>query len=167
MSLKRFGLVFLAGILAFGIAGCGDAVARHEEDGLIGDYRNRNEEEVKKIQLILMYSGFDLGYVDGGIGPDTRSAIVKFQKSHDLKASGHIDKRTWKEIYRIEEASGPFHAGRIQRALVRAGFYSGHVDGVIGAKTRRALRDYQKSRGLTKTGTINPETWTELKNIFR
>ena len=42
----------------------------------------------------------------------------------------------------------------VQRALARAGYYDGAIDGEMGADTRRALRRYQSDRGLPVTGTI-------------
>ena len=42
----------------------------------------------------------------------------------------------------------------VQRALAREGYYDGAVDGVMGAGTRRALRNYQRDHGLDVTGGI-------------
>jgi hypothetical protein len=42
----------------------------------------------------------------------------------------------------------------VQRALAREGYYDGAVDGVTGAGTRRALRNYQRDHGLDVTGGI-------------
>ena len=40
----------------------------------------------------------------------------------------------------------------LQRALARAGYYAGPVDGVVGAATRRAVRAYQLAAGLPADG---------------
>jgi len=40
----------------------------------------------------------------------------------------------------------------LQERLTAAGFDTGGADGVIGANTTRAIRDYQASRGLPVTG---------------
>lgn len=46
----------------------------------------------------------------------------------------------------------------IENRLRSSGFDSGRADGVFDDKTRKAIRKYQKSRGLTETGYIDPST---------
>lgn len=53
-----------------------------------------------------------------------------------------------------------------QKALKNAGFYAGAVDGVIGPKTRRAIEDFQKAKGLKVDGKIGPKTWAELEKYL-
>jgi peptidoglycan hydrolase-like protein with peptidoglycan-binding domain len=48
---------------------------------------------VMKVQHALNMHGAHLK-VDGNWGPMTKKALVAFQKSHGLKASGHMDKAT-------------------------------------------------------------------------
>ena len=43
----------------------------------------------------------------------------------------------------------------IQRELARLGYYRGNIDGVIGRRTREAIRYYQLDNGLAVTGAIN------------
>ena len=51
----------------------------------------------------------------------------------------------------------------IQKALTQAGFYHGAIDGVIGKKTRAAIREFQTENGLTVDGVCGPKTWEKLK----
>ncbi|SMX30134.1 Membrane-bound lytic murein transglycosylase B precursor [Pelagimonas phthalicica] len=44
----------------------------------------------------------------------------------------------------------------LQRGLTRAGFDAGRPDGVIGKKTKAAIRGFEKARGLPVTGTPSP-----------
>jgi len=53
----------------------------------------------------------------------------------------------------------------MQRALLRAGFNPGPIDGIIGSKTKAAIRRYQKAKGLA-TGAITLETLRSL-GIYR
>lgn len=46
----------------------------------------------------------------------------------------------------------------VQRALARRGYYSGPIDGVIGAGSRAAIRAFQADHGLAATGEINGPT---------
>ena len=50
-----------------------------------------------------------------------------------------------------------------QRALTALGFDPGGADGVVGMGTRKALRDWQKARGLTADGYLSPDMVTRLK----
>lgn len=60
--------------------------------------------------------------------------------------------------------SGPYKptATEIQTALKNAGFYAGSVDGKIGAKTKKAITEFQKANGLTGDGKVGPKTWSLL-----
>ena len=50
----------------------------------------------------------------------------------------------------------------IQRILKDAHFDPGHVDGVMGSRTRKAIRDFQKEKGFWPSGKIDSKTWLEL-----
>lgn len=52
------------------------------------------ELSVEQIQGYLTIEGFDVGGVDGKMGPKTRRAIREFQKSKGLKADGIVGKNT-------------------------------------------------------------------------
>jgi peptidoglycan hydrolase-like protein with peptidoglycan-binding domain len=49
-----------------------------------------------------------------------------------------------------------------QVALRDAGFDPGEIDGVMGRKTRAALREFQASQGLPQTGRLDETTRREL-----
>lgn len=49
-----------------------------------------------------------------------------------------------------------------QMALRDAGFDPGSIDGVMGRKTRAALREFQASQGLPKTGRLDATTRQQL-----
>ncbi len=52
------------------------------------------ELSVEQIQGYLTIEGFDVGGIDGKMGPKTRRAIREFQKSKGLKADGIVGKNT-------------------------------------------------------------------------
>lgn len=54
----------------------------------------------------------------------------------------------------------------IQKALKAAGFYAGTVDGKIGPKTKKALIDFQRAKGLKADGKVGTKTWTELEKYL-
>jgi len=47
---------------------------------------------------------------------------------------------------------------KVQQALMDKGFDPGPIDGVMGAKTRKALADFQSTNNLTASGQIDPQT---------
>ena len=62
-------------------------------------------DDIKFIQWRLLAEGIDIGPdgVDGYYGPDTRIAIIEFQKRNRLLKSGVVDKATWKALRKEEE----------------------------------------------------------------
>ena len=62
-------------------------------------------------------------------------------------------------------ASPPSVASRVQQAQARlkaAGFDPGPPDGTLGPKTREALRQYQRTKGLPATGELDAQTLDAL-----
>src|SRR5690606_20426071 len=60
------------------------------------------------------------------------------------------------------EANTKENVKDVQSALSAHGLAVGSIDGVIGPKTRAALRDFQADNGLAVTGSINQETIQKL-----
>ena len=54
----------------------------------------------------------------------------------------------------------------IQLALRSAGFNPGPVDGLMGQRTRTAVRDFQVAHGLSSDGKIGPKTWSKLETFL-
>ena len=63
-------------------------------------------------------------------------------------------------VTQIDKPSSPTE---VQKALTEAGHYKGTVDGIIGAKTRAAIRSFQEENGLKADGLVGPKTWEKLK----
>jgi len=56
---------------------------------------------------------------------------------------------------------------QIQAALKKAGFYKGEIDGEEGPQAKRAIKAFQKARGLNPDGVAGPKTWEELKKYLK
>ncbi len=70
------------------------------------------------------------------------------------------------------ELSGPVSTDKpnnkdIQQALKNAGVYTGPVDGSIGPKSKKAIRDFQTQSGLSPDGKVGARTWKKLSSYLR
>ncbi len=50
----------------------------------------------------------------------------------------------------------------VQTKLKRWGYYKGSVDGIYGAKTKQAVKDFQRKNGLAVDGIVGPKTAAAL-----
>ena len=55
---------------------------------------NLTREQIQKAQTLLNEKGFNVGDVDGVLGPRTRRAVMAFQRQRGLEPSGQIDQQT-------------------------------------------------------------------------
>ena len=55
-------------------------------------------EAVMDLQTALAGLGLFETKIDGVFGPITRRAVIKFQRSHQLKADGVVGPKTWADI---------------------------------------------------------------------
>lgn len=51
---------------------------------------------------------------------------------------------------------------RIQTALKNAGHYTGGIDGKIGPQTKQAIKEFQRTHGLSVDGKVGSKTWAQL-----
>ena len=54
-----------------------------------------------------------------------------------------------------------------QAALKKIGFYKGDIDGKMGLQTKKAIKAFQKSKGLNPDGVIGVRTWEEIAKILK
>ncbi|HIE44282.1 MAG TPA: hypothetical protein EYP78_05770 [Candidatus Omnitrophica bacterium] len=67
---------------------------------------------------------------------------------------------------RPEVASEEFNK-KVQLALYTAGFDPGKIDGIMGHKTKQAIKEFQKANGLKVDGIVGRETWEKLKEYLK
>ncbi|ATF14655.1 spore cortex-lytic enzyme [Brevibacillus sp. HB1.4B] len=53
----------------------------------------------------------------------------------------------------------------LQYRLQMLGYYNGKLDGIYGANTTKAVRQFQKAYGLSIDGITGPNTWRVLKKV--
>lgn len=52
----------------------------------------------------------------------------------------------------------------VQRALNKAGFDAGSVDGKFGKKTKQAIKAFQRAHNLSADGVVGEKTWSLLNS---
>ena len=55
----------------------------------------------------------------------------------------------------------------VQTALKAASFYTGNIDGKMGPRTKKAIVEFQKAKGLKADGKVGPKTWAELEKYLK
>ena len=83
------------------------------------------------------------------------------QAIEDLKARKTRYERTNISV-KPRGASSKARVKEIQTYLKNANFYDGKIDGIKGPATKRAIKEFQASHGLTADGRVGPKTWEAL-----
>lgn len=126
---------------------------------------------VEGIQRELAVNGFDPGGIDGRFGPKTSEAIRTYQRAAKLPVTGcpsqelldHVSFHLPKVYSRVRPATSTPEI-EVQEGLTMRGFYVGAVDGRIGARTRDAIRQYQREANLPVDGQVTPELARRLRD---
>lgn len=127
---------------------------------------------VEDIQKRLRTLGYDLGRagIDGIFAGATAAAVHSFQREAGLSEDGLVGEHTWSALVDATFTLGdrmlylrlPHFHGRdvaaLQEALNVLGFACGASDGIFGAFTERAVRDFQRNAGLPTDGIVGAET---------
>lgn len=141
------------------------------------------ELTTKDIQAMLSTKGYDVGKIDGVMGPRTEAAIKQFQKDRGLKVDGKVGPKTRaameasaysvpmdvkfsSDVSDMSDAlsvSGNIKKSKeekldVQKALLELGYDVGAIDGIIGTKTRAAIRQFQKDQGLKADAIVGENT---------
>jgi len=134
-----------------------------------------------QVQERLRQVGAYNGRADGVWGPDSQSALERFQQGRGLQVTGQLNQATaatlgLNPVELLAARPGPATSTdaatpaatsntlsrgavrNVQSRLRALGFYRGQVDGAWGAGTQTAIERFQQGRGLQPTGQINPAT---------
>ncbi|MDO8964497.1 MAG: peptidoglycan-binding protein [Coriobacteriia bacterium] len=134
---------------------------------------------VEDVQRRLLTLGAALGAagVDGVFLGATYSAVVSFQKERGLAEDGEVGPETWAALVdatfrlgdRLIYLRFPYLHGADVRALQSAlnalGFVCGEPDGIFGAFTERAVREFQANSGLAADGIAGPDTVRAVEHL--
>ena len=103
---------------------------------------SNTDDWVARLQAECNNQGFSKQNVDGIAGPATLAGCPTLRKG----ASGNITKL-------------------LQEKLVKLGYNTNGVDGIFGSGTYTAVREFQKTRGITADGIVGQDTWRNLLNL--
>ncbi|PTA68560.1 peptidoglycan recognition protein family protein [Deinococcus arcticus] len=120
-------------------------------------------ERVRSAQRLLLAAGQSLT-ADGTYGSGTASAVRAFQSGVGLTPDGVIGSATWERLIRTVRRGDSGPAVQAAQGQLAARGYSVAVDGVFGAGTETAVRNFQTSRGLGADGVVGPNTWHALQS---
>ncbi len=138
---------------------------------------------VEDVQKRLLRLGYDLGSsgVDGVFLGATLDAVRNFQRERRLAEDGVVGQETWSALVDATFALGdrllylrfPYLHGVdvqvLQGALNVLGFACGNPDGIFGAFTERAVREFQMNTGSPADGIVGPDTVravTRLRHVW-
>lgn len=103
---------------------------------------SNTDDWVARLQAECNKQGFSNQKVDGIPGANTLKGCPTLKKG----ASGNITKL-------------------LQEKLVKLGYNTNGVDGIFGSGTYTAVREFQKTRGLSADGIVGQNTWRKLLNL--
>lgn len=135
--------------------------------------------------------------IDGILGSRTRAAIIEFQKTVGIPATGILDQETWETMYNrvlgilrelpptaialpaliypnivyLEGSEGP-GVFVIQELLA---FISTvvpeippvQIDGIFGPETKAAVTAFQRLYGIEENGIVEENTWNLIVRLYR
>ena len=132
---------------------------------------------VFNMQRELAQLGFYDGAADGLLGPRTEQAIRDFEKSQGLKISGEPSATLLDVMRRARakpettgsvtpaEARPSTRVLAVQRVLARLGYGPVKLNGIPDAATRSAITQFERDRGLTRSGEVSERLLAELKTV--
>ena len=100
------------------------------------------DDWVRRLQQECNNQGFSNQTVDGIAGLATLAGCPTLKKG----AQGNITKL-------------------LQEKLVKLGYSTNGVDGIFGSGTYSAVREFQKTRGLSTDGIVGQNTWRKLLGL--
>ena len=131
-----------------------------EDDGASGEETKKDDVteytdqlSVSNVQAALYGYGYDCGIVDGRIGDLTRQKIREYRSAKGLADTDVIDR----ELLESLGLTDPATMKKVQEFLTGEGYDLGTPDGMIGSKTRAAVKNYKEEHGLTADGMIDRE----------
>ena len=142
--------------------------------------RGETGPAVAEIRSILV--GLELLTVAGSdvFDDDTETAVRAFQQSRGIGVDGIVGSETWQALdgarwklgartlyHSVPSALVGEDVRALQERLLEMGYDSGRADAIYGARTARAVAQFQREVGLTPDGSCGPKTLKALRRLGR
>lgn len=137
---------------------------------------------VAKLQEALAAQGYYHGGIDGLYGEGMRTAVMAFQKAHELVDDGVAGPATQSKIYEAKETSEigsasvddvTLHLGdtgndvrNLQHRLMELGYYLGKIDGMYSEDVSAAVMAFQEANKFFNDGVAGPHTQDKLYSYY-
>ncbi|WP_413381349.1 peptidoglycan-binding protein [Alkalihalobacillus sp. 1P02AB] len=160
--VQRFGLPLAAAGMFLLFAPSHSAAAAEKESLLL---KGMEGSQVEELQEKLEERGFFDGDSENGVfGQNTKEAIKKFQKEHNLLVDGIAGPQTLGAISVLRIEDEGFLVETLQEILTDLDFYEGEINGEFTEETEKAVLDAQKDFEITVDGIAGPQTFGALYN---
>ena len=147
--------------LSFGTAGARGSTSFFKE--VIGNTctwptvkEGNRGRRVKQLQYFLKSHMNPQLEVDGKFGPNTKVAVIKFQKKNELAVDGVVGPDTWLKLTQKSKVRLGSKGNAVRAVQVGVGTT---VDGKFGTTTEKAVKTLQKRNKLEVDGVVGPNTW--------
>lgn len=133
---------------------------------------------LRRVQAALSDMAVYAGPVDGLDGPNTRKAILSFQAAGGLPATGEVDAALIAALMEHSTSTASVPATRptaeadergrtmkIQAALKAFGNDGIEIDGIMGARTEAAIREFQGLFGLPESGRPDQQLYDKMREV--
>ena len=153
MNVRFLPVILMAGLLS----GCATTSSR-----------SGGSLEIKVAQLERRLSDSDIEIQELKYEVSRLNNQISAGGSHGDVSSGSKKERQDSGDKVIEEGSIRVSAAPedVQKALQKAGYYDGAVDGKIGRKTIDAIKNFQKEHDLKVDGVIGAKTWQAMRGYL-
>ena len=143
MKKKISGVFFLLFISSVFVAGCATTRPRPAPDTdpsqKVHELQNQLQAKDREIQ-------------------DLQAQLESYSRAVDSGFSVSKSKNTPNPMIHVPGVTPK----ALQAALKKSGCYTGPVDGDLGKKTKKALKEFQKKHGLSADGVVGERTWALL-----
>jgi peptidoglycan hydrolase-like protein with peptidoglycan-binding domain len=134
---------------------------------------------VLNVEKHLEAAGYELGAQNSTFGSRTGAAVKAFQRNSGLRETGVVDARTWgklkNKLFAAEGAATPPQrlgerdgaVKNTEKKLKFLGFNPGAVDGTFSKSTAKAVKAFQKRKGIKRSGAVGSSTMRALDKAVK
>ena len=110
----------------------------------------------------------------------TETAVRAFQQSRGIGVDGIVGSETWQALdgarwklgartlyHSVPDALVGEDVRTLQERLLEMGYDTGRADAIYGARTARAVAQFQREVGLTPDGSCGPQTMKAFRRLGR